>query len=415
MTSQSKRSKQTPKHENQEKPHHILMIVENLPLPFDRRVWMEATTLRRAGYEVSIICPTGKGYDAEHEVIDGINIHRHPLPPEGERALGYFREYAHALRWEFRLARRIWKEHPFDLVHICNPPDLLYLVAGWFKRFHGVRVLFDQHDLNPELFEAKYRKRGPFHRALLLAERATFRTADVVVSTNESYREVALTRGKKSPEDVFIVRSGPRLEDFSPVAPDPQWRNGRAHLVGYVGVMGEQEGLDHVLDAAQHLRTTGRDDIHWMLVGGGPALERLRQRARDMGIDDIVEFPGRVPDKQLIERLSTTDVCVSPDTSSPFNDKSTMNKVLEYMALGKPVVQFDLTEGRRSAGDASLYAADDDPKNLANLIAELLDDPERARNMGALGRRRMETELEWRFQEPILLAAYDRAFQKRQP
>lgn len=389
----------------------VLIIVENLPVPFDRRVWMEATTLQRAGYEVSVICPVGKGYEAEYEVLEGVHVYRHPLPPEGHRAAGYLREYAVATGWEFRLALRVWRERGFDVIHVCNPPDLMFMVAAFFKAVHGVRVVFDQHDINPELYEAKYGRRDVFYHALVAAERATFKTADVVISTNESYREIALSRGRKHPDDVFIVRSGPDLGKFRPKPPNPAYRNGRRHLVGYLGVMGQQEGIDLLLHAIHHLVSVNqRYDIQFMLIGSGPAIADLKVLATQLGIDDVVEFAGRVPDAELLERLSSCDMCVNPDPKNPFNDRSTMNKILEYMALSKPIVQFDLMEGRRSAAGASLYAKANDPQDLAANIVELLADPFRGAQMGHEGRLRMEDALSWSHQAPRLLAAYRRAF-----
>ncbi|MDB5100933.1 MAG: glycosyl transferase, group 1 [Cyanobacteria bacterium RYN_339] len=385
----------------------VLIIVENLPVPFDRRVWMEATTLQRAGYEVSVICPVGKGYEAEYEELDGVHIYRHPMPPEGNGALGYLREYAVAIRWELKLAKKVWDERGFDLVHICNPPDFLFLVAGYFKAFKGVKVIFDQHDINPELYEAKYGRRDIFYATLLAAERATFATADVVISTNESYREIALTRGKKADDQVFIVRSGPDLKRFKPTIANGAYRRGKRFLVGYLGVMGQQEGIDCLLRSIQHIVKT-RTDIHFMLIGNGPAFDELQALVIELGIGDYVEFTGRVGDAELLERLSTCDVCVNPDPKTPFNDKSTMNKILEYMALGKPIVQFDILEGRRSAAAASLYATDE--VDFAAKILELLGDPLRSALMGQEGRRRMSQALEWAHQAPKLLAAYARAF-----
>lgn len=391
-------------------PGKVLIVVENLPVPFDRRVWMEATTLSAHGYEVSVICPTGKGYEQEYEVIEGIHIYRHPLPPEVSSVTGYLREYLHAITWEFRLARRVWRERGFDLIHICNPPDLLFLVAGWYKLWRRVRVIFDHHDLNPELYETKYQRRDVFYHGLRWAERLTFAAADVVISTNESYRQVALTRGRKRPDEVFIVRSGPDLSRFQPVAPNPAYRRGRNYLVGYVGVMGEQEGIDYLLRAVRHLvYEQGRRDIQFMLIGGGPMVDQLQALSRNLDIADYVEFTGRIPDAELIERLSSCDVCVNPDPKTPFNDHSTMNKILEYMALGKPIVQFDLVEGRRSAAGASLYARPNDELDLAEKLVTLLAAPEQRQRMGAEGQRRMAEELEWRHQAPSLLAAYARA------
>lgn len=388
----------------------VLILDENLPVPFDRRVWMEATSLRSAGFEVSVICPVGHGHEARYECIDGVHVYRHSMPPEGASALGYLREYAVALYHEFRLAAHVRRERGFHVIHTCNPPDLLFLVALWHKLRHGTRMIFDQHDINPELYVAKYGRKDVFYHLLRLFEWLTFRVADVVVSTNESYRSIALGRGGKSAEDVFVVRSGPDLDRFSPTAPNPAYRRGRSHLVGYVGVMGEQEGIDCLLEVVHHVvHERGRDDVQFMLVGGGTALERMQAYAKKLEVDPYVEFSGRVPDEELLERLSSCDVCVNPDPVNPFNDKSTMNKVLEYMALGKPIVQFDTTEGRNSAGDAAAYVAADDHRHFAREILRLLDEPERARAMGRTGRCRMERELEWSFQSPRLIAAHHRA------
>ena len=390
-------------------PGSVLIVVENLPLPFDRRVWMEATTLQRAGWRVSVICPTGKGCEASFEMLEGVRIHRHILPPEGHGMAGYVREYAGALWGEARLARRIWRQgHPFSVIHICNPPDLLFLVAGWYKLAHGARVVFDQHDIMPELFEAKFGRRGWAYRLVRLAERLTYATADIVIATNESYRHIALTRGRKRPEDVFVVRSAPDLTRFQPARPDPAYRRGRRHCVGYVGVMGPQEGLDHLLRAVRVIvNEYGRSDVSFMLVGSGPSLPSLVEQACDLGIAEYVEFTGRVPDAELIRRLSSCDVCVNPDPLNPFNDASSMNKILEYMALALPVVQFDLKEGRRSAGDASVYAIPNDERDLARKILETLDDSAARERMGREGMRRMKEGLEWRHQIPRLLEAYD--------
>lgn len=394
------------------KLNRVLIIVENLPVPFDRRVWMEATTLQKAGYQVSVISPKGDGFEKDYEIINGIHIYRHPLPPETNSVIGYIQEYSWSLIWEFRLAHRVWREQGFNVIHICNPPDLIFMVAGWFKFFRGVRVIFDHHDLNPELYETKYRRRNIFYYALRCAEFLTFATANVVISTNESYREVALVRGRKKPEQIFVVRSGPDLSRFHPVPPNSIYRRGRKYLVGYVGVMGEQEGLDYLLRSVRHIvQENGCQDIHFLLIGSGPAINQLKALTKELGITDFVEFTGRIPDKELLERLSTCDVCVNPDRKTPFNDRSTMNKILEYMALGKPIVQVDLLEGKRSAQRASLYAKPNDEVDFAKKILDLLDNPERRRQMGVEGQRRMKEMLEWRHQIPRLLEAYARALQ----
>lgn len=392
----------------------VVIVVENLPVPFDRRVWMEATTLAANGYDVRVICPKGKGYSRAHEVIDDVSIYRHDLSVEGHSPVTYLLEYGQALWYEATLARRLYRSRPFDIIHICNPPDLMFLFALWFRVRHGVTVIFDHHDINPELYEAKQGKRDVFYHALRLAERLTFRTAQIVITTGESYRQIALRRGGKKPEQVIVVRSGPNMAKFRPSEPVPAYKRGRPYLVGYVGVMGPQEGLDYLLRAVQHIVSDlGRTDVSFMLIGSGPAFPELRALAEDLGVSQYVEFTGRVPDDELIARLSTCDLCVNPDPYNPFNDASVMNKILEYMALGRPVVQFDLTEGRRSAGEASAYAATNDARSLADMIVAVLDDDAWRSTMGAEGYQRMRDELEWRHQVPKLLRAYALASTKR--
>ena len=385
----------------------VLILVENLPSPFDRRVWQEATALRDAGWTVSIVCPTGRGYEKRFERIDGIDIHRYPLPVEASGALGYALEYGAALFWSFVLSWKVFFGRGFDVVHACNPPDLFFLVGAVFKPF-GRKFVFDHHDLNPELYEAKFGRRDFLYRAMLALERWTFRTADVSIATNESYRRIAIERGGMAPERVFVVRSGPSLERMKIVPPVEALKRGRRHLVGYVGVMGRQEGIDLLLRAARTIaHEHGRGDVHFGLVGGGTSLGEMKALARELGVADRVTFTGRVPDAELLAMLNTADVCVNPDVANEMNDKSTMNKIMEYMSLGKPIVQFDLTEGRFSAQEASLYARRNDPADLAAKILELLDDPERRARMGAFGRGRVESELEWRHEVPKLLAAYE--------
>lgn len=386
----------------------VLMLVENLPSPFDRRVWQEATTLRDAGYQVAIVCPTGKGYEAHYEAVEGIHIYRYDLPTEGEGALGYLVEYSAALWHSFRLAFKVRRERGFDVIHACNPPDLLFIVGGFFKRLHGTRFVFDHHDINPELYEAKFGRRDLLWKLMVWLERLTFRTADVSIATNESYRRIAVERGGMAPEKVFVVRSGPKLDRLTIQPARPELRRGRAFLVGYVGVIGKQEGIDYLLQAARHIvQDLGRRDIQFGIVGGGTSLDEMKQLAVQLKVADYVTFTGRVPDAELLDMLNTADVCVNPDVANEMNDKSTMNKIMEYMALGKPIVQFDLAEGRFSAREASLYAARNDAHDMARKIVELLDDPHRRQRMGEYGRQRVENELEWRFEVPNLLAAYD--------
>ena len=391
----------------------ILIVVENLPVPFDGRVWKEALSLRKAGYEVTVLCPKGKGYERGHEVLEGVCIYRHPMPKEGNTPAGYLWEYGSALCWEFLYSWWIYLRRGFHVMQGCNPPDNIFLIALPFKLL-GVKYIFDHHDANPELYFSKYEKKGFFYRAQVWLEKQTFRFSDVAMSTNESYKELAVTRGGLAPEDVFVVRNGPDLETFRAVPPNPALKYGKPYLVGYVGTMSIQEGLDILLDAALYIRNSGRRDVHFTCVGGGPGLAGLRQMVKDKNLEDTVNFTGRVSDQQLLDILSTADVCVNPDKPCTMNDISTMIKIMEYMALSKPIVQIDLKEGRRSAQDSSLYSDNHDlVPDFAAKILWLLEHPEERRKMGEFGRRRVENELAWEYSVANLLAAYQRAFAKR--
>ena len=392
-----------------EKERKILIIVENLPVPFDTRVWQEATTLAANGYTVSVICPVGKGYMAKEETLDGVHIFRHPLPPEGNGAIGYFREYGSALREELRLAKKVYREIGFDVIHGCNPPDDIYMVASFFKKY-GVKYVFDHHDICPELFEAKFGStKGLLYKSQVWLERQTYKHCTFAFVTNESYRRIAIERDRMPPERVIVLRSGPKLERLRQLPPDPSIRRGYPYMVGYLGVIGQQEGVEYILQAAQYIKER-ENNVFWGIVGGGPHLEAMKKQAHAMGLDDCVEFTGRVPDEQMLRYLNTADVCVNSDTYNAMNDKSTMNKVLEYMALGKPIVQFDLTEGRYSAQEASLYAKRNDAVDMAEKIRQLLADPELRERMGRYGHERIVNELSWDNTSKALLEGYEKFF-----
>ncbi|MEU2989358.1 glycosyltransferase family 4 protein [Streptomyces griseoincarnatus] len=385
-----------------------LVLVENLSVPFDRRVWQECRTLRDAGWEVDVICPQGTKRDTEPEaVIDGVRIHRYPLRAATGGPAGYLKEYGAALWHTARLARKVG---PVDVVHACNPPDLLFLPALRLKR-QGAAFVFDQHDLVPELYLSRFgRGKDLLYRGVCALERATYRAADVVLATNESYKDVAVRRGGRRGEDVFVVRSAPDTERFHPVDPEPELKRGKPHLLCYLGVMGPQDGVDYALRALAKLRDeVGRTDWHAVFVGAGDTFDAMVELSRELGLDGQVEFTGRVPDADLVRWLSTADVCLSPDPCNPLNDVSTMNKVLEYMVMGRPIVSFDLKEARVSAGEAAVYAKGDDEGEFAALIARLLDDPEQRSRMGKSGQERINGPLAWRNSQAALLAAYEAA------
>jgi len=392
---------------------HILIVVENLPVPLDRRVWLEATTLTKAGYEVSVISPMGRGWDKPYEVIDGVHIYRHSEPPEAHSgAVAYAREYAHAVWHWFRLARVVRKRRKFDVIQGCNPPDLIFLLALWY-RLSGVRYMFDHHDVCPELFEAKFGKKGLLYKIMLIWERMTFAAADVSMATNDSFRDIAIKRGKMAPDEVFVVRSAPRIDTFLPGEGDASYRKGAGTVMGYVGVIGQQEGMDLLVLAAEHLvKELNQTDVHFVIAGFGPTLEEVKQDVADHGLSDYFTFTGPLYGKDLLEALNVIDIGVSPDPKNAMNNISTMNKVMEYMTLEKPVVQFDLTEGRVSAGEASLYAKANDPIDFAVKLDALIRDPEARERMGKLGRKRVLEDLSWAHTTPQLLAAYDCIYEK---
>lgn len=389
----------------------VLIIIENSTYPFDARVRNEALALLSHGYEVTVLCPRDRHSSVPHEVVDGVRVYRHPSVEQGGGRFGYLLEYSLALFWEFFYAWWIRFRHGFQVIQGCNPPDTIFLVALPFKLL-GVRYIFDHHDVNPELYESKYNKRGFLYKILVFLERLTYRFSDVVIATNESYRDLALSRGALAAADVFIVRNGPK-EGFKAVPCNPARKHGKPFLVGYVGNMDVQDGLDILLEVAARVKHQGRTDVHFTCVGGGPQLATLREMVRDKGLGEMVNFTGRVSDEDLLETLSTADLCVNPDKPCEMNNISTMIKIMEYMALGKPIVQFHSKEGKFSAREASLYADTENPINdFADKILWLLDRPELRKEMGELARNRVEKELGWKHSVPHLLAAYERAFAK---
>jgi len=366
--------------------------------------------LRDAGYQVSVLSPRTKSYRKRHEILEGIHIYRHPMFAEANSPAGYVCEYAFSLLWEFLYAWWIFFQRGFHVIQGCNPPDDIFLIALPFRLF-GVKYIFDHHDATPELYLSKYGKENLLYKFQAWLERATYSASDVVIATNESYRKLAVNRGGVDPGDVFVVRNGPDLDRFKLVPEQPNLKWGKRHLVGYVGTMSSQEGLDILIEVAARIREQGRTDVHFTCVGGGPALPALRELVRRKQLENMFNFTGRIPDRDLLEILSTSDVCVNPDRPCEMNNISTMIKIAEYMALGKPIVQFDLKEGRFTAGGASHYCDNDDQVNdFANKIVWLLDHPEERQRMGEIGRRRVEEQLAWKHSAEHLLAAYERVF-----
>jgi glycosyltransferase involved in cell wall biosynthesis len=390
-----------------ERRRAVLVIVQNLPVPFDRRVWLECQALTAAGYAVSVVCPKGPGDPAE-EQLDGVTLHKYRPYAAGSSKVTFIGEYLYSFAATAWLTMKAWRRRRFDVLQACNPPDIFWPIALAF-RLLGVRFVFDHHDLCPELYESRFEKAPPLlHRGLLALEWCTHRSAHHVIVTNDSYRQVALTRGGKNAHDVTVVRTGPDPDRLRRGPVDPDLRRGRSHLVAYLGVMGPQDGVDLAVRAAAHIvNEFGRTDISFTMIGSGDSFDALIALRDELGLEDYVEFPGRLPDEQVGRLLSTADVGLCPDPKNPLNDVSTMNKTMEYMAFEMPVVSFDLRETRVSAGDAALYAQPNETREFARLVLELIDDEDRRRAMGELGRARIVDALAWEHQRRDYVAVFD--------
>ena len=388
----------------------VLIIVENLTVPLDRRVWQEARSLRDAGYVVSVICPVGGDYQDRYEVLENIHIFRHTLPTEADTAFGYLVEYTAALFWEFRLAFKVLRKPGFDVIQACNPPDLIFIVGLFFKIFFRKKFIFDHHDINPELYEAKFGKRGFFWRLLLFFERLTFKAADASIATNQTFKDIAVKRGGMDTEKVFIVRSTPDASRFKRPLHEVERAESNTFMVGYVGIIGRQDGVDLLIHAIHHLVIDlGLDFVRCKIVGSGTEVDGLKQLSTSLGLSDHIEFTGFLSGDDLLQALSSFDAGVIPDPKNVYNDKISMNKVFEYMAMGVPFVQFDLIEGRRAAANAALYAKNNEPTELAAKLKKLIEEPELLEQLVENGRIRSSTMFKWADDQKALLSAYEAA------
>jgi glycosyltransferase involved in cell wall biosynthesis len=385
----------------------VLIIVQNLPVPFDRRVWLECQALVSAGHQVAVVCPKGKD-DPAYEVVDSVELYKYrPYAPGGSR-LSFITEYAYSFLATARLTLKARRSGRFAVMQACNPPDIFWPIALVLRALDRTRFVFDHHDLCPELYQSRFPD-GPRlpYRALLALERRTHRTADHVISTNDSYRDVAVTRSGKAANDVTVVRTGPDPQRLRRGPAHPELRRGRRFLVAYIGVMGPQDGVDIALRAADVVvHELRRDDIAFTLIGSGDCFDDLVALRDELGLADDVEFTGRVPDELVTRILSTADVGLSPDPKNPLNDVSTMNKTMEYMAFELPVVAFDLRETRVSAADAAVYVLPNDVHEYGKAIVELVDDEPRRSRLGRLGRARVEQKLAWSHQRRAYLDVY---------
>ena len=388
---------------------HVCIVVQNLPVPFDRRVWSECRALRATGYEVSVVCPKGKD-DPSYAELEGVHLYKYRAFPPITRQVMFVAEYVYSILATFVHLVRAWRRRPFSVVQVCNPPDVLWAAAFPFQVLFGVKLVYDQHDLCPELYLSRFGTAAALpYKALVLTEKITYKLASAVISTNESYRAVAITRGGKRPADVTVVRTGPDPSRMRRGEPEPELRRGHEHLLVYIGVMGPQDGVDLALRTMHHIvHVRGRADVALTLIGDGDAGPELRKLAVELDLGEHVHFTGRAPDDLVKRIMSTADVGLSPDPKNPLNDVSTMNKTMEYMAYELPVVAFHLVETRVSAADAALYATPNEIDAYADLVLELLDDDVRCKQMGAAGRRRVEEVLAWEHQTGPYVAVHDR-------
>jgi glycosyltransferase involved in cell wall biosynthesis len=395
----------------------VLMLIENSVYPGDPRVRRQSRALRDAGYRVSVIAPMRRG-EAAREVVEGIEVFRFPAPPPGNGFLGYLVEYGYSMAATLVLSARALIRPGFDVIHAANPPDTFFLVAAPFKLL-GKKFVYDHHDLAPEMYYARFGGKGSrtVYRVLTLMERLSCKLADHVIATNESYKEIEMTRGGVPESSITIVRNGPELDRYRQGRPDPALREEGKTVITFAGIMGYQDGVDYLVRALRHLKhDLGRSDFICYMVGGrGEARDELKAMVREYGLEEHVRFTGWVSDDDWVRYLCSADVCVAPDPSNPFTDRSTMIKVTEYMAAGKPVVAFDLPEHRRSAGDAALYVRPNDEMEYARAIVQLMDDPERRRTMGEYGQQRVERKLDWRYSAERLVGAYRRMLGRSVP
>lgn len=379
----------------------VLIIVQNLPLPGDRRVWLECRTLLGAGYRVAAITPKAPG-DPRYAELDGVHLFKYRAAPSAHHIVGFLFEFVYCWLATLALTVRVHVRlgRP-DVIQACNPPDTFWALALLFKPL-GARFVYDQHDLCPEVYEARFSRRGLLYWATRVLESATYRTADHVIATNESYKRVAQARGGVRSQQVTVVRTGPDTDTLRPREPRPELRRGHHHLVHFHGVMGPQDSVDIVIRTVAHFVNSGRTDTFFNVMGDGDTYESVRALARELGVVDYVYMPGRVSDDELFDSMSTADVGLAPDLPNPLNNVSTMNKTMEYMAFGLPSVSFDLPETRISAGHASEYVAEPTLDAFAEAIMALLDDPETRAAMADFGIKRARTVLAW----PIQAEAY---------
>lgn len=385
---------------------HILFIVENSLVPIDVRVWSEALAAKEWGYDVTVLCPKWMEYKKGYEVLEDIKIFRHPWFL-AKNKIGYIIEYLIAIIWEIIFSVRIYLKTPFHIIHGANPPDHLFLIACLFKPF-GVKYIFDHHDLTPESYYAKYKRKGIIFKVLLYMEKINYKIADLVISTNESYKSIAIKRGGKNSKNVFVVRNGPKIDEINFQPQNPKWKKGFDYLVAYIGLIGLQDQLEVLLQIVYcivyKLKVT---NIKFIVIGDGSQLKKIMALANSMYLIQYIEFTGFITyGRQLFEIFSTSDVCINPEKKNCFTDKSTMIKIMEYMSFGKPIIQFDNKEGKASAGNASLYIKNNSVMVFAEELVKLVQDEDKKKKMGIEGKKRIKNKLQWNIQKINLKKAY---------
>ncbi|MDD3802897.1 MAG: glycosyltransferase family 4 protein [bacterium] len=385
----------------------ILFIVENLSFPFDRRVYREAVTMKQAGYNVSVICPKGRERDnLSFEVIENIDVYRYPLAVDSKSKIDYLIEYSLAIVFTFFLSLKVLAKRNFDIIHVANPPDIFFPILS-FYRIVGKKIIFDQHDLTPESYLSRFRdeRKNSFYKLQLIFEYLTYKSADAVIATNKTYKEIAQKRGDK--KNVFIVRNGPDLRKFHFTQKKDHLKEGFRHMVCYIGIMGVQDGVDYLLRAIDFfVHKLKREDTIFILIGKGDDFEYLKKLALELDLNRYIRFTGRIPDEPAMDYLSTADVAASPDPYNPLNDHSTMNKVMEFMATKNPIVSFNLKEARFSARDSAVYIDDNNTEKFAEAISHLLDSPSLREKMAEIGYKRVQGVLSWEIQEKRLIDLY---------
>jgi glycosyltransferase involved in cell wall biosynthesis len=398
------------------KRERVLILVQNLSVPFDRRVWLECRSLIDAGFRVAVVCPKAPG-DPTYYRLNGVDLYKYPSYAPGTSGVSFVLEYVYSFFATLFLSLRASMRGRFAVVQSCNPPDLFWPIGLLFRILHGSSFVFDHHDLCPELYQSRFPDGNRLiYRALRFMERRTMRTADHVISTNNSYRQIVLDRDGIPATSMTVVRTGPDLTKLRRTTAEPSLRRDKRHLVAYLGVMGPQDGVELVLEMADHVvHQLGRRDIGFTLIGSGDCFADLVALSQRLDLSEFVTFTGRIPDAEVAAILSSADLGVSPDPKNPLNDVSTMNKTMEYMAFGLPVVAFDLRETRFSAGDAAVYATPNDVCELATLAVDLIDDEPRRLEMGMVGRARVEQELAWDHQAPLYVEVYESLTERSRP